>query len=375
MDCFVASAPRNDGEYRGGGARVTTIWFNQGYSVVRDAILLIREGAAAAGVTDLHLLASHTDFQANVLEAADLGFLEPVIGRGTPEGAREYAAWCAGRCEELRVDLFLVQGGQHAIASNLSLFPASTRVVLPAPPHILEEIADKGLFYTRALAAGLPMPWTRTVADVAEFDAACADLAKRALPACIKPREGVFGAGFWRLDPAYGLLDALMGGDRRRVAPAVARQAIAAATRPVRLLAMEYLPGPEWSLDCVCDAGHLVVGVARRKRGRVQELEVDGPIFAMARAAVELFGLSGLINVQFKAGDADGADPRLLEINPRMSGGVARTRFAGVNLPWRHVAMLLGRQLEADVPVGGALIATQETGFTISGSAREVGHV
>jgi hypothetical protein len=37
--------------------------------------------------------------------------------------------------------------------------------------------------------------------------------------------------------------------------------------------------------------------------------------------------------------------------------------------------MLLGRQLEADVPVGGALIATQETGFTISGRAREVGHV
>jgi carbamoylphosphate synthase large subunit len=102
---------------------------------------------------------------------------------------------------------------------------------------------------------------------------------------------------------------------------------------------------------------------------------VDGPIFALARSAVALFNLSGLINVQFKAADEAGEDPRLLEINPRMSGGVARTRFAGVNLPWRHVALLLGREIEADVPVGGALIATQETGFTISGRVREVDHV
>lgn len=354
---------------------MTTIWFNQGYSVVRDAILLIREGAQAAGVADLQLLASHADFQATVLEAADLGFLEPAIDRSTPEGAAEYAGWCAGRCEELGVDIFLVQGGQHAIGSHLHLFPGQTRVILPAVPETLEEIADKGLFYDRALAAGIPMPWTRTVAGVREFDAALAELAARGLPACVKPREGVFGAGFWRLDDKHDLLDALMGGDRRRVAPQVVRQAIASAARPVRLLAMEYLPGPEWSLDCVCEEGRLVVGIARRKRGRVQELEVDGPIFDMGRAAIALFELSGLINVQFKAVDADGGDPRLLEINPRMSGGVARTRFAGVNLPWRHVALLLGCEVEEQAPVGGALIATQETGFTVSGRAREVGHV
>ncbi|HZG46223.1 MAG TPA: ATP-grasp domain-containing protein [Allosphingosinicella sp.] len=354
---------------------MTTIWFNQGYSVVRDAILLIREGAEAAGVPGLQLLASHANFQATVLEAADLGFLEPPIDRSTLAGAAEYAAWCAGRCEELGVDIFLVQGGQHAISSHLHLFPSTTRVILPADTQTLEEIADKGLFYGRALAAGIPMPWTRTVANVRELDAALADLAARGLPACVKPREGVFGAGFWRLDEKYDLLDALMGGDRRRVSTQVVRQAIATSARPVRLLAMEYLPGPEWSLDCVCDEGRLILGVARRKRGRVQELEVDGPIFEMGSAAIALFGLSGLINVQFKAVDADGGDPRLLEINPRMSGGVARTRFAGVNLPWRHVALLLGRATADEAPVGGALIATQETGFTVSGRAREVGHV
>lgn len=351
-----------------------TIWFNQGYSVVRDAMLLIREGAEAAGVGDIRLLASHADITATVLETADDGFLEPGIDRSTPEGEGAYAIWCAERCRALGIDLFIVQGGQHAVASHLDLFPATTRVALPASAERLTAIHDKGAFYDIALDAGLPMPWTRTIANLAEFDLALEALAELGLPPCVKPREGVFGAGFWRLDPHYGLLDALMGGDRRRVSVEVMREAIMRAGGPVRLLAMEYLRGPEWSLDCVCDRGELIAGVARRKRGRVQELEVDGPIFGMAREAVALFGLSGQINVQFKAADLDGGDPRLLEINPRMSGGMARTRFAGINLPWTHVALLLGLPLPDAKPEGGALIATQETGFTVRGQAREVSH-
>lgn len=352
-----------------------TIWFNQGYAVVRDAMLMIREGAAEAGVSDLRLIASHADLSATVLEAADLGFLEPEIDRGTPEGEPAYAGWCAERCRELRVDVFIVQGGQQAIARHRDLFPSTTRVALPATAERLTALHDKGAFYDIALAAGLPMPWTRTIDNLAEFDTALEELATLGLPPCVKPREGVFGAGFWRLDPGFGLLDALMGGDRRRVSVEVMREAIVRAGGPVRLLAMEYLPGPEWSLDCICDEGRMVTGVARRKRGRVQELEADGPIFAMARAAIDLFGLSGQINVQFKAADLDGGDPRLLEINPRMSGGMARTRFAGVNLPWTHAAMLLGLPMPDARAEGGALVATQETGFTVSGRAREVGHV
>lgn len=343
-----------------------TIWYNQGYAVVRDALMLIREGAAAAGIGTLRLVASHNDLHAAVLDAADRAFLEP---DGLP-GA-EYAAWCASVCRREQVDLFMVQRGGQAIAAHLDQFPASTRIILPAPADTLRMIADKAAFYAAAAAAGLPAPWSSAISDADGFDAACAELAARDLMSCVKPREGVFGHGFWRLDPAYTLFDALMAGDDRRIAPAEMRAAIAGAGAPVRLLVMEYLPGPEWSLDCVCDEGRLVVGVARRKRGRVQELEVDGPIFAVARAAVDLFGLTGLVNVQFKAADMAGDDPRLLEINTRMSGGVPRSRFAGVNLPWRNLAMLLGLDQggEVAVPVGGALVSAQETGITLRPAA------
>lgn len=347
-----------------------TIWFNQGYAVVRDALLLIRDGAAAAGVANLCLLASHADPLASVLEAADQPFAEPLLEYETAAGRAGYAAWCAATCRARDVDLFMVQGGQRAVAEHLHLFPATTHVVLPAPAETLALVDDKAAFTRAAAAAGLPTAWSAEVATAADLDAACVELAARGLPGCVKPREGVFGSGFWRLDDGVSLFEALIGGGGRRIAPAALRAAIAASPVPVRLLAMEYLAGPEWSLDCVCDEGRLVVGVARRKRGRVQELEVDGPIFAIARAAVDLFGLTGLVNVQLKAADLTGDDPRLLEINPRMSGGVARSRFAGVNLPWRNLAALLGvASDEVDVPVGGALVAPHETGTTLGSSA------
>ncbi|MET0580910.1 MAG: ATP-grasp domain-containing protein, partial [Pseudoxanthomonas sp.] len=59
----------------------------------------------------------------------------------------------------------------------------------------------------------------------------------------------------------------------------------------------------------------------------------DNPLLlAHAQSLVERFGLNGMINVQFKE-DAHGR-PRLLEINPRASGGVAMSCLSGINLPY-----------------------------------------
>jgi hypothetical protein len=65
------------------------------------------------------------------------------------------------------------------------------------------------------------------------------------------------------------------------------------------MLLMEYLDGHEYSVDCVGDNGRLVTAIARKK-----PLQAGG----------------GLL--------------RLLEINPRLSGGIGMACVAGPNLPW-----------------------------------------
>jgi hypothetical protein len=336
---------------------VTTVWFNEGYSGIRDAVLMIREARGQ----DLRVIASHRDAYAPVLDAADASFVEPPIGRTDAAGIAAYGDYCLSVCEECGVDLFIVQRGRASMASRVADFAAiGTRLAATGTPETLALIDDKARFYGAASAEGLAMPWTSEITDAAGFDAAYGALHARGLNACVKPPHGVFGAGFWQLADELPLFETLMNADGNRITPVVMRAAIAAAPGPIRLLVLEYLPGTEWSLDCLCRDGQLIVGVARRKLGRVQRLETDGALFAIARQAVAAFDLSGLINLQFKAASLDDdSDVRLLEINPRMSGGCLYTRYSGVNLPWWHVALELGLAGEDDIPipVGGALVA------------------
>lgn len=325
-----------------------TIWFNQGYSSVSDALAMIRAGGGAG----IRLVASHRD--ADALAEADLAIVEPLIDRES----RDYVDWCLSVCADHKVDLFVVQSARAALAPWREAFATvGTRLSLPADAATLRLIDDKAAFYPVALAAGLPMPWTREVGSADEFEAALGALAALGLQPCVKPPEGVFGAGFWRLDNSRDLFAGLMNPDAHRIAPAAIRAALATADAP-RLLVLEHLPGDEWSVDCVARDGNTLAMVARRKRGRVQRLEVEGPAIELTRRAIEAFDLSGLINIQIRAA-TDENDLRLLEINSRMSGGCFHTVHAGINLPWLNVASALGLIDDGDipVPVGGALVA------------------
>jgi predicted ATP-grasp superfamily ATP-dependent carboligase len=55
------------------------------------------------------------------------------------------------------------------------------------------------------------------------------------------------------------------------------------------------------------------------------------------------YGLNGLFNIQFKANAA--GEPRLLEINPRPSGGFGMACLAGVNLAEVFLQSLQGETL------------------------------
>ncbi len=342
---------------------MTLIWFNQGYSSVRDALVMIREEAGDS----VRLLASHRDRHAPVMHVADEWLIEPSISRTSPRGEAAYLEFCLETCASRGVDLFVAQSGRASLAAHTAAFAAiGTRLLVPADSETLRLIDDKARFYDAALAANIPMPWTREIADVQGYDAALAELEAAGLPACVKPPQGVFGGGFWKLKSQRRLFDTLMNPDGHEIAPHVMRDAVA-GTPGKRLLVLEHLIGPEWSVDCVCKDGELIVGVGRRKLGRTQQLQVDGSIFDIARKAISVFGLSGLINVQCKAADAEGDDVRLLEINSRMSGGCLYTRYSGVKLPWVHVALELGLIAKANVPApfGGALVAPSAEAYQI----------
>jgi carbamoylphosphate synthase large subunit len=65
--------------------------------------------------------------------------------------------------------------------------------------------------------------------------------------------------------------------------------------------------------------------------GRGQLIDMRADILAASAKLAQAYQLNGMFNVQFREG---GGELRLLEINPRMSGGIGMACVAGPNLPW-----------------------------------------
>ena len=336
------------------------VWFNQGLSQVYDAVRLIRADAAGA----LVVCASHRERDAPVLQVADRGFDEPP--RATPEEA--YVEWALAVCAREQVRLFVPSRHAAAIARARTRFEQlGVRLQVAQPEALAGALEYKDVLYAE-VAGQLDLPAYRVVSSLAQFDDAYTALRLDHQRLCVKPTRGLFGAGFRILDETIDPLDAILRVDGTLAALPAYRSALAQTRRTFSLMLMEYLDGPERSVDCLAFQGELVTAVARRKEGRHQSLETSGTAIEGARWLVERYRLDGIVNIQFRD---TRATPHLLEINARMAGGMLYSCAAGVNLPYWSALLALGLAQPNDVPapnaglrvapITGALIIPNET--------------
>ncbi|UUZ51114.1 ATP-grasp domain-containing protein [Massilia sp. B-10] len=158
--------------------------------------------------------------------------------------------------------------------------------------------------------------------NLEQFDAAYAELRQRHPKLCVKPSKSVFGLGFSILDEERSSAALLIVHAQYHIGLEDMRRGMAELGQFRTMLLMAYLDGHEYSVDCVGDHGRLVAAVARKKpmqAGRGQLIDMRQDILdACAKLAAD-FGLNGCFNVQFRE---NGDKLHLLEINPRMSGGI-----------------------------------------------------
>lgn len=306
---------------------MTRVWFNKTFSNVRAVFDLVR---AADSAGEFRLICTHTKPEFPGFLSAHEWAVEP------PNlGGSAYLAHCLDFCRERRIDLFIPGKEANPLAHHAADFAAvGTRLCTPAAPDALADILDKARFYRLAERFSVPPPAFREVASLAEFDTAYAELREQHDELCIKPIDGVNGAGFRVIDERHGGLEVLLHGTLYTIDLASLRGMLATAGRFKPLLLMEFLAGSEYSIDCVGNGSGLVAAVQRRKpaAGHYGQRIVDEPELTGAVAELaEAFQLRGLFNVQFRRGRGGF---RVLEINPRFSGGIGVTGESGVNLPY-----------------------------------------
>jgi carbamoylphosphate synthase large subunit len=303
------------------------VWFNRGFSTVHTAIDLIRQADTGERFTIIH---SNPNPRTPAARLAHAFHTEP-----TGLDTADYLDWCVGFCREHRIDIFVPGREATAIAGAHARFEAAgTRVLSAASEADLQLIHDKARFYAETVLPIAPVAEFRHFEDAAGFEAAYDALRRRHAKLCVKPSHSIYGLGFAVLDENRNSAELLMAGAEYHVSLADFRAGLVKLGSFRSMLLMEYLDGREYSVDCVGEHGRLVSAVVRRKSnqaGAGQRIEQRADILEATTRLCATHGLNGIFNVQFR--EAAG-QPRLLEINPRMSGGIGMACVAGPNLPW-----------------------------------------
>ena len=303
------------------------VWFNKTFSSVHAAIELIR--AADTG-NRFHITHSNPNPYSPAGRAAHAFVVEPV---GLDDDA--YLAWCLAFCREQRIDIFIPGKGATMLADMHDRFAAiGTRVASVAAHAALSTIHDKARFYAEAKLGCAPVADFFPFHTLDQFDAAHARLRPRHARLCIKPSHSVFGLGFAILDEARSSAALLIAGVQYHTGLQDFRRGLQELGTVRTMLLMAYLDGHEYSVDCVGDNGRLVAAVVRKKStqaGHGQLIDMRADILAASAELAGMYRLSGMFNIQFREG---AGALRLLEINPRMSGGIGMACMAGPNLPY-----------------------------------------
>jgi len=301
------------------------IWFNKTFSTIHAVFRNLHQSVPAGEIT---LICTHTHAHAAAFSAADESYLEPA-----ELVEQAYLEWCVDFCRRHNIQLFWPGKEAALISKHHALFQAiGVQVLSVADADTLKLLHNKADFYTDLSAEVAQTMDFIAVNDRDEFDAAVTELSAKHQRLCVKPAVSVFGLGFRVLDTERDSISQLLNGVEYQIPMQELRQGMANTPQFATLLVMEHLGGPEWSVDCAGRHGDLLCAVQRKKSqlaGGGQTIDNNADIGGMVARLAAHYRLNGLFNIQFKEG-AHGV--RLLEINPRPSGGFGMACLSGANL-------------------------------------------
>ncbi len=349
---------------------VLNIWFNRWFSTVSHYMEMIRNNPDQQAFI---IYGTHSNPDTVYFKNCDVTFTEPDIKGG------EYLQFCLDFCRQHNIDIFVPRKENVLISQNLDSFEALGVKVLVCPDGDLMALMDnKAAMYqsieehNKAGHSIVTIPKYRVVNNAESFKDAFQELTSDGSRLCIKPVVGEGGSGFRILDDEADSISFLFNtATSRKISFASAYKTLQKQAQFPNLMVLEYLDGYEYSIDCLAGAdGTLHIAIPRKKgKGRIREIEYHEELLAIAHRMAVQYRIPFVFNIQVKFKDGVA---KLLEINPRMSGGLHISCLAGVNIPYYAIKLLLGGSVEVPSPNYGVkvtyieqpVILSKETGLT-----------
>ncbi|MBI4617561.1 MAG: ATP-grasp domain-containing protein [Planctomycetes bacterium] len=216
----------------------------------------------------------------------------------------------------------------------------------------VDLLRDKARLFARLAERGVPLPGFALVSVPDQIEEAARSLGYPGRKIVLKPPTGRGSRGLVVVDPAVQGFHPVSGARHAFADLASVVEQVERERGRLPLLAMEFMPGPDYDVDCIARQGEALCVVPRRRLWKDPFLSVSQGcrierhpgLEEFTRRIVRELSLSHAMDLDVGLG-AGGA-PGLYEINPRWSGAVAASRAGGVNVP----AILLRTLLDLPVP-------------------------
>ncbi|WCF08363.1 ATP-grasp domain-containing protein [Paenibacillus thiaminolyticus] len=319
----------------------TRIWYNRTFSTASHYVEMIRNNSDNE---KFEIYATHPKRHSLMLQVADYAELEPKLPK------EEYARYCLDFCRKHQIDIFVPHFGLLEISRHADQFEEiGTKVMLGGDEALLNVVSDKGtLFEELKSVDGLILPDYFVVNTASQFEESYRELKEKGKKVCFKPVCGEGGAGFRIIDDQIKDVKCLFQSVTPHVHLEDVMRMLSSVDQFESLMVMELLNGYEYSVDCLGTGEQLLAVVPRKKvEGRVRALESNEALIELAHAIHKKLPLQYNFNIQFIY---QGDTPKLLEINPRTSGGLYTSCLSGINYPYLAVKLLLGQEVVVPDP-------------------------
>ncbi|NHM32652.1 ATP-grasp domain-containing protein [Neobacillus terrae] len=314
------------------------IWFNRWFTTAAHFIELIRNNPESRKFT---IYGTHSNLDALYLQVCDFAYSEPDV-----EG-EEYIDFCLDFCQNHQIDIFIPRTENVLISKRLEKFHSIGVKVLVCPDYELMKVLDNKVKAYQVVGekTSIRIPEYFVVNNAEEFKDAYQTLRERGRTVCMKPAVGEGACGFRVIKENIDTVEQLIGGGNGyRIPYPYAFEILSQKEHFSDLIVMEFLEGTEYSIDCLASTKKLFTAVPRMKGdGRVRELIENHELIQLAHEFYKEFRLPYVFNIQFKYSMGI---PKLLEINPRMSGGLHISCLSGVNYPYLALKLLLGEEIK-----------------------------
>ena len=311
------------------------------------------------GERNIRIVGTDMNYDETVLEMVDAFYQVPKANDP------KYCDIIIDICKKEKVDIILPTMSAELIPllDNMHRFDELGIKVSISNRHSIEVCNNKLEFYKFMRDNDLPMVDFYPVNSVEELKEAFVKLKYPDKAVCVKALQSSGSRGIRIIDPSKSRFDILFNEKPNSfyISYEELMEILSEKEEIPPMVAMEALPGEEFSVDLVANNGKILYMCARQSNSILASIPQKATLFEekrayeICKAVVEKLKIDGNADFDFRYDKNN--NPILMEVNPRIAATMGIFNAGGMNLVYLRLKQLLNEKLpEVDVKYGVVMI-------------------